>query len=82
LPNKELRKAMINKWIDEEIDSKLMDSILNETDGYSGAHIKELVDFAKLIKNDDKISIGESLVKSLSKLKKQKDLIGRIRDNS
>jgi len=79
LPNKEIRKTMIEKWVDEDIDDELMVSILEETEGYSGAHIKELVDFAKLIKNDDKIGIGESLLESLGKLKKQRDLISRIK---
>jgi len=79
LPTKEIRERMINKWIEEKIESDLMDTILNETEEYSGAHIKELVDFAKMIKDDDKLDMGKSLLKSLKKLKKQKELIGRIK---
>jgi hypothetical protein len=82
LPDKEIRKIMIEKWVKEDIDNKLMNSILDATEGCSGAHIKELVDFAKLIKNDDKINIGESLLKSLEKLKKQKNLIDRIKKDN
>ena len=79
LPTKEIRKKMIIKWVSEEIEDDLIESILDNTDGYSGAHIKELVDFAKMIKNDDKLDIGESLIKSLKKLQKQKELISRIK---
>ena len=79
LPTKEMRKEMLVKWIQEDIEDDLMKSILNETEGYSGAHVRELVDFAKMVKNDDGIDIGKSLLKSLKKLKKQKDLINRIK---
>jgi len=81
LPTKEMRNEMIIKWSSEEIEKGLMESILNETEGYSGAHIKELVDFAKMIKKDDGLNIGDSLLKSLNKLKRQKDLIGRIKSD-
>lgn len=82
LPIKEMRKKMIVKWVGEEIEDSLMESILDNTDGYSGAHIKELVDFAKMIKMDDKLDIGQSLVKSLKKLQKQKELINRIKSEN
>jgi len=81
LPSKDIRKKMIEKWVKEEIEKDLMESILKETEGYSGAHIKELVDFAKMIKSDDGLDTGDSLLKSLEKLKRQKDLISRIKDS-
>ena len=79
LPTKDMRKTMILKWTNEKISDELMKSILDETEGYSGAHIKELVDFAKMIKVDDGLDTGKSLLKSLEKLKRQKALIDRIK---
>jgi len=79
LPTRDMRKAMISKWTEEKIEDSLMKSILDNTNGYSGAHIKELVDFAKMVKVDDGLDTGKSLLKSLKKLKRQKELIDRIK---
>ena len=43
------------------------------------AHVKELVDFARMIMEDDELKIDEALLKSLEKLKKQRELIDNIR---
>ncbi len=78
LPTKELREGMINKWAGE-INKDILIKILEMTDGYSGAHMKELVDYAKMIVEDDGIEIGEALLKSLDKLVKQRELINKLK---
>jgi len=79
LPNRGIRKAMLVKWI-KKIDGKVLDEVVEKTKGFSGAHMRELVDFAKVIAEEDGISMGEALLRSLEKLIKQRELISSIRD--
>jgi hypothetical protein len=79
LPKAEQRKEMLAKWAGELGDA-VLDSIVAETAGYSGAHMKELVDFANILAAEEKIEIGEALLRSLERLKKQRELIMAIRE--
>ena len=78
LPTKALREEMLTKWAGK-LDKELLDSIGRRTEGFSGAYIKELVDFAKMIAEDDEIDMGKALLMSLKKLEKQRTLIGEIK---
>ena len=73
-PDKEMRKEMIKKWTDG-IDEKLIDLIVKKTEDYTGAYIKELVDYAQMISEDEEINIGDAILKSLEKIKKQRELV-------
>jgi len=77
LPDSEGRKKMLTKWIDDE--SINIDSIVQMTEGFSGSHIKELVDFAKIISEDEGISIDKALIISMNQMKEQRELIGDIK---
>jgi len=80
LPTKEIRSEMIQKWA--EVDDKTADSIAELTEGLSGAHIKELVEYAKDIAGDEGIEMSEALLKSLEKMTEQKELINTIRQSN
>lgn len=80
LPQAEQRKEMLILWAGE-IDSELLEKIVKEIEGFSGAHIRELVDYAYIIAEEDDTDIGEAIVKSLEKLREQRDLIAEIREN-
>jgi len=80
LPKAEHRKAMLKLWAGD-IDEDLLKEITEKTDGFSGAHIKELVEFAKMIAEEDEIEIGKALIMSLDKLMEQRELIEEIRGN-
>jgi len=80
LPGEKERKEMITLWA-EDIEEGLIDDIVEKTKGFSGAHLKELVEFAKMIAEDDEIEIGDALLKSLDKLIEQRELIEEIRGN-
>lgn len=47
----------------------------------SGAYIKELIDLANLISDEDEIKIEEALHKSLTKIEHHKNLVANIRQN-
>ncbi len=80
LPKAEHREKMLKMWAGD-IDEDLLKEITEKTDGFSGAHIKELVEFAKMIAEEDDIEIGKALIMSLDKLMEQRELIEDIRDN-
>lgn len=81
LPKEELRKEMLKMWAGD-IGEELLQEITEKTEGFSGAHIKELVEFARMIAEEDEIEIGEALLKSLEKLMEQRELIEEIRANN
>ena len=80
LPTKQHREEMLADWAGD-IDSETLGKILSKTDGFSGAHMKELVDFAKMIADEDDIDISKALLRSLERLMEQKELINEIRNN-
>lgn len=80
LPKAEHREKMLKMWAGD-IDEELLKEITEKTEGFSGAHIKELVEFAKMIAEEDDVEIGKALIMSLDKLMEQRELIEEIRDN-
>ena len=81
LPTKEIRENMLNEWVDG-IGNELMEEIIEKTEGFSGAHMKELVEYAKIVAEDDKIEMPEAIIKSLNKLIEQRELVQSIRQDS
>jgi len=79
LPDKGLRKTMLLKWTDLDEKNEIVNTIVDKTEGYSGAHMKELVDYAEMIMEDDELKIGEALLKSLEKIIKQRELINELK---
>jgi len=79
LPSSKLRSEMITKWVGEIEDSVLKD-LLSKTEGFSGAHIEELVTWAKMLAEDDDIPLAAALMQSLDRLLSQRQLISRIRE--
>ena len=78
LPSDDIRKKMISQWIGDLSEDVLTD-IIDRTKGFSGAHMWELIEFAKTISEDDEIDINDALLESLGKIQDQKQLIDRIR---
>ncbi len=52
-----------------------LEKIAKETEGYSGAHMFELCEFAKTLKDDDDLEMKAALIKSLEKIEEQRSLI-------
>lgn len=76
LPSKDVRLRMLQKWASgATLDS--LDSMAKETDGYSGAHVYELCNFAKTIQDEDECSLEDALTKAFTKVKEQRDLINQ-----
>lgn len=78
-PSKELRAEMLTRWAGE-LSEETIKAIVESTEGYSGAYMWELIEFAKDIAEEDELDMGDALVASLLKLSNQKDLIESIRN--
>lgn len=79
LPNKENRIKLL-KFFAENADKEIIEKFADMTEGYSGSHLKELVDFAKMISEDEEISINDALLKSFEQMKEQRQLIHDIKN--
>ena len=74
LPNLKQRHEMLSKWA-IGATNETISQVAKDTDGYSGAHIKHLVDYAETIAEDEDVSIGKALMLSLDRLKEQRETI-------
>lgn len=78
LPGDKVRREMISKWTDSKIDGEPLDSLVAKTSGYSGAHIYELVYFAKTLQTEyEGMGIETALVKALEKIDTQRELLNQ-----
>lgn len=77
LPDLKSRLAMLAAWIPDapERDRR---KAADRTNGYSGAHIYELAQYAKTIHEEGEASLGESLIKAVEKIEEQRELINGI----
>lgn len=75
LPSKDIRKEMMLHFLKEEIDVQTLDVVLKQTEGFSGAHIREICRFAEIIKKEDSLTLSQALIQSLEKLIEQRKLI-------
>ncbi len=82
LPDDNIRKEMVQYFLKEDIKADTIKSIVDQTKGYSGAHIREICRFAQIIQKEDNIDIDVALLKSLKKLVEQRKLIQDLRNKS
>ena len=77
LPDATIRTKMLKSWAGE-IQEKTVSKIIEDTVEFSGAHMYELVAFAKNISEEDEIDLDSALLFSLNKIKEQRELIQEI----
>lgn len=74
LPDEKIRKAMLTKWMPEQ-SAKARATTVEQTKGYSGAHLYELCQYAKSLQETDELDADASVVKALQKISDQRELI-------
>lgn len=74
LPDETLRRKMLAEWLPSLVEPQLQ-AVLDQTAGYSGAHLYELAAYAKSIADDDAIGLSEAIDKALTKIREQRELI-------
>lgn len=83
LPNDKIREEMFSHFLNnEEYSQEILETLIKKTAGFSGAHIKEICDFAKIIKVEDNISLAKALTESLNRVVEQRKLIESFRNNN
>ena len=79
LPNDVIRKQMLSAWLGDSVTGKVLLEVVERTEGYSGAHLKELVKYAIVLNEEsEEDDFGSAVLQALEKIEKQKDLIDRI----
>jgi len=82
LPSEIIRKEMLQYFLKEEVDVQTLDSIVKQTEGFSGAHIREICRFAQIIQKEDNLDLNVALLKSLEKLLEQRKLIQDLKNKN
>ena len=77
LPALETRQAMLVAWA-EDAPADVVSEIAQQTDGFSGAHLRELVRFAETLRSQDSLDLATALRQALEKVKAQRELIDQI----
>lgn len=74
LPDATVRRSMLKKWLPELDDVTALKAV-TATDGYSGAHIRELCRFAGIIGEQEAVELAIAVERALVKLAEQRELI-------
>lgn len=74
LPSDAVRKAMLGKWL-PEMSKKACLHAVEETKGYSGAHVYELCEYTKSLQELEEIEVDDAVSKALAKIADQRELI-------
>lgn len=74
LPTAEARTAMVQRWL-PELDAKGCERAVAATDGYSGAHVRELAGFARTIHEQDGLPFDQAVERAIAKVIEQRELI-------
>ncbi len=82
LPSKDIRKEMLLHFLKEDIDAQTLETVLKQTESFSGAHIREVCRFAEIIRKEDNRTLSQSLIQSLEKLIEQRKLINEFKNKN
>ena len=74
LPDEAVRDAMLSRWLPELLPDARKAAV-DGTAGYSGAHIRELAKFVRVIADEERKSMAESVGLALAKLREQREII-------
>lgn len=81
-PDESIRTQMLRKWLPSGITDKTLKQIAKETEGFSGAHIKELASFATVLASEtDGMTIDSAVQQALSKVKQQREMVEENRSH-
>jgi HK97 family phage prohead protease len=78
LPDETIRRAMLAKWA-PDATVETLDKLATDTLGMSGAHLRELVRFANVIRTQDGADLDDALTRAFDKVKEQREIIDAAR---
>jgi hypothetical protein len=77
LPEPSERGAMLSRWLPDLGRAELSKAV-EATDGYSGAHLYHLAEFAKSLRESEEIELADAVALAIQKVAEQRDLINGI----
>jgi hypothetical protein len=77
LPVEQARRDMLRKWL-PDVPQSSIESAVEKSAGYSGAHVYELAHFAKTLNEQDDMSPVEAVTEALAKVESQRELITKL----
>lgn len=78
LPSPAERRMMVLTWIPDLADATFADiltAVVEGTEGYSGAHVKELATFSSILRTQESLELPEAVRRALDKIQEQRELI-------
>lgn len=75
LPDAAIREQMIRAWFKDLTDVAAIEAIVVDTNGYSGAHIREISKYAYSIRDEKSVDIAEAVKIAIEKIKSQRAII-------
>lgn len=78
LPTEGVRARMLSAWMPDAQAAEIAVAA-SETDGFSGAHLRELTNFARTIAAEESLATGPALERALAKLREQRELVASLR---
>ena len=79
LPTEAVRLRMLAAWL-PEATSAVRANAAKQTDGFSGAHLRELVNFAGTIQREQSVGLDEALPLALEKIREQRALVASLHE--
>lgn len=73
-PDVETRGRMVESWI-PGLAADLAASVVERTDGYSGAYVRELASYAASISRQDRIGMPDAVERALAKIEEQRRVV-------
>jgi len=77
LPDPVARGKMLQRWL-PSLPATDRKTAVDATDGYSGAHVRELARFATIIQEQEGLTVSAALTQALAKLAEQRALITAV----
>lgn len=78
LPDDSARGRMLSRWLPDLTDEKIRADVIASTSGYSGAHMRELANFASVLREQDGLPLEAAISRALEKITEQRDLINAV----
>lgn len=78
LPTETIRRAMLASWA-PDANAKVLDQLAADTRDFSGAHIRDLVRYANVLRDQDGTALDAALLKAYTKIVEQRQAIDDAR---
>lgn len=76
-PDAKVRSEMLSTWV-KGASPECLRQAVDRTDGYSGAHLRELANFALALVESEGVPIDAAMALAIDKVEKQKELISGV----